>query len=67
MSQTMQQRLSLARVTQLAGIANAYRSPRQRKLDRAKEILGDKWLLHPANRVQRKTPHTWRHPMEDQS
>jgi hypothetical protein len=26
------------------------------KLDRAKALLGTKWILHPANRVSKKCP-----------
>ena len=48
MSQTIAQRLALARVTKAD------------KLAEAKRILGSRWLLHPDNRVQRKTPFTWR-------
>ena len=30
------------------------RVTREMKLERAKQLLGTKWILHPTNRVQRK-------------
>ena len=53
MSQTLSQRMAL-------------RSHAE-KLAHAKTLLGPRWLLHPANKIKRKTPFQWKHPMEAQS
>lgn len=42
------------------GLQNTFRTPEQIALDekraRALEYLGTKWILHPDNRIQKRTP-----------
>ena len=56
---TAQQQCAPVLATVRGCVTRARLSTQLYKLAEAKQYLGTKWLLHPANRVQRKSTTSW--------